>query len=43
MHAATVRPYSAALAQLITNGHIYSGDMIRHDGTTGRVMFSAVE
>jgi hypothetical protein len=28
------------LAQLITPGHGYSDDMIRHDGTTALAMFS---
>jgi hypothetical protein len=43
MQAATVHPYSAASAQLTTPGHGYSGDMTRQYGTTGRVMFSAIE
>jgi hypothetical protein len=40
VHAATVRLYSAASAQLITPGHDYSGDMTRQDGTTALAMFS---
>jgi hypothetical protein len=43
VHAATVRLYSAASAQLTTPGHSYSGDMTRQDGTRGRAMFSAAE
>jgi hypothetical protein len=43
VHVATVRLYSAALAQLTTPGHSYRGDMTRQDGTMVRVMFSAVE
>jgi hypothetical protein len=43
MQAATVRPYSAALAQLTTLGYDYSGNMTRQDGTTGQVRFSAAE
>jgi hypothetical protein len=43
VHAATVRLYSAALAQLTTPGHGYSDDVTRQDGTTGRDMFSTAE
>jgi hypothetical protein len=42
VHAAIVRLYSAASAQLITPGHGYSGDMTRQDGTTTLAMFSTV-
>jgi hypothetical protein len=42
VHAATVRLYSAASAQLTTPGHGYSGDMTRQDGTTALAMFSTV-
>jgi hypothetical protein len=43
VQAATVHPYSATLAQLITSGHGYRGDTTRQDGTTMQAMFSAVE
>jgi hypothetical protein len=43
VQATTVRPYSVASTQLITPGHGYSGDMVRQNGTTGRVMFNAAE
>jgi hypothetical protein len=43
VHAATVRPYSAASAQLITPEHGYSGDVTWQDDITERVMFSAVK
>jgi hypothetical protein len=43
VQASTVRPYSAASAQLTTPGHGYSGDVTRQDGITGRIMFSAAE
>jgi hypothetical protein len=43
VHAATVHPYSAALAQLTTPKHDYRGDTTRQDGTTVRAMFSAAE
>jgi hypothetical protein len=40
MHAATVRLYSAASAQLTTPGHGYSGNTTRQDDTTALAMFS---
>jgi hypothetical protein len=43
VQATTVRLYNAALTQLTTPGHGYSGDMTRQDGTTGRAIFRAVE
>jgi hypothetical protein len=43
VQAATVRPYSAASAQLTTHGYGYSGDVTRQDGITGQVIFSATE
>jgi hypothetical protein len=43
VHAATVRLYGAALAQLTTPEHDYNGDMTRQDNTTGRAMFRAAE
>jgi hypothetical protein len=43
MQAATVRPYSAASAQLITPKHGYRGDTTQQDGTTIQAMFSAVK
>jgi hypothetical protein len=43
VQAVTVRPHSAASAQLITHVHCYSCDMTRHDVTTRRARFSAAE
>jgi hypothetical protein len=43
VHAATVRLYSVASAQLTTPGHGYRGDTNRQDDTTVRAMFSAAE
>jgi hypothetical protein len=43
VHAATVRLYSAASAQLTTPGYGYSGDVTRQDGIMGRAIFSAAE
>jgi hypothetical protein len=43
VYAVTVRPYSAASAQLTTHVYSYSGDMTQQNGTTGRVMFSAAK
>jgi hypothetical protein len=43
VQAATVLPHSAALTQLTTPGHDYSGDTTRYDGTTGQARFSAAE
>jgi hypothetical protein len=43
MHAATVHPYSVALAQLTTPKYDYRGDTTQQDGTTVRAMFSAAE
>jgi hypothetical protein len=43
VQAATVHPYSAASAQLITPKHGYRGDTTQQDGTTIQVMFSAVK
>jgi hypothetical protein len=43
VQAATVRPYSAASAQLTTPGHGYSGDVTRQAGIMEHAMFSAAE
>jgi hypothetical protein len=43
VQAATMRLYSAALAQLTTPGHGYRGDTTRQDDTMVRAMFSAAE
>jgi hypothetical protein len=43
VQVASVRLYSVASANLIIPGYGYSSDMIRQNGTTGRVMFSAPE
>jgi hypothetical protein len=43
VQAITLRPYSAASAQLTTPGHGYSGNRTRQYGTTIRAMFSVAE
>jgi hypothetical protein len=43
MQGATVRPHSAASAQLTTPGHDYNGDTTRQDSVMGHAMFSAAE
>jgi hypothetical protein len=43
VHAATVRSYSAASAQLTTSRYDYSGDVTRQDGIREHAMFSAAE